>query len=77
MEFGKLKVTKVLPVYENSNSHGATFVYRRYIDFSDKEILDQIMTINMNEAGKATAYLPDLLPAGTKVTVEEIYTGAA
>ena len=77
MKFGKLKVTKVLPKYETSNENGTTFVFRVIAKVGDNQILDQVMSINMDSAGSKTAWLPVLLPEGATVTVTEEYSGTA
>ena len=75
-QFGKLKITKVLETY-NASLGKATFVFR--ITGKDKDGLikyEEVESMDYTAAGSNTVTL-EKIPAGLKVTVTEIYSGAS
>lgn len=72
---GALEILKTLPVYESANP--ATFVFRvEAVSPTGDKVYDDVLALTFTEAGQKRLLI-DNLPAGSEVTVEEIYSGSS
>lgn len=86
--YGNLVINKTVDTF-NTSLNGTSFVYKvtAYKDYSavdatlnggnadGKLVYSNVVTIDFSEAGTQQAVI-EHIPAGAKVTVEEVYTGA-
>lgn len=73
--YGDLEIVKDLTVY-NTSLQDALFVFQVEGTRNGENVYSDVVTIKFNEAGKKTALVKHL-PAGTEVTVTEIYAGGS
>lgn len=71
---GSIRITKRLLSYEGSER--VTFVFQVRAERDGKQVYDRVASIDFSGPGTQTIQLNDL-PVGSKVTVEEIYSGAS
>lgn len=73
--YGDLEIVKDLTAY-NASLQDALFVFQVEGTRNGENVYSDVVTIKFNEAGKKTALVKHL-PAGTQVTVTEIYAGGS
>lgn len=73
--YGDLEIVKDLTAY-NTSLQDALFVFQVEGTRNGENVYSDVVTIKFNEAGKKTALVKHL-PAGTEVTVTEIYAGGS
>ncbi len=73
--YGDLEIVKDLTAY-NTSLQDALFVFQVEGTRNGENVYSDVVTIKFNEAGKKTALVKHL-PAGTQVTVTEIYAGGS
>ena len=73
--YGDLEIVKDLTAY-NTSLKDALFVFQVEGTRNGENVYSDVVTIKFNEAGKKTALVKHL-PAGTEVTVTEIYAGGS
>ena len=73
--YGDLEIVKDLTAY-NTSLQGALFVFQVEGTRNGENVYSDVVTIKFNEAGKKTTLVKHL-PAGTEVTVTEIYAGGS
>ena len=74
--FGDLEIVKKLPVYNATNGK-QSFVFSVVATLDGETVYDSIVTLDFSAPGSKTAKIEGKIPVGSKVTVTEIYTGAA
>ena len=79
--YGDIKIVKNLNIY-NETIDGATFVFKVEASKTDvdtkesKPVYSDVVAIDFNAPGMKEVLISDI-PAGAKVTVTEVYTGAS
>ncbi len=73
--YGDLEIVKDLTAY-NTSLKDALFVFQVEGTRNGENVYSDVVTIKFNEAGEKTALVKHL-PAGTQVTVTEIYAGGS
>ena len=73
--YGDMEIVKDLTAY-NTSLQDALFVFQVEGTRNGENVYSDVVTIKFNEAGKKTALVKHL-PAGTQVTVTEIYAGGS
>lgn len=73
--YGDLEIVKDLTAY-NKSLKDALFVFQVEGTRNGEDVYSDVVTIKFNEAGEKTALVKHL-PAGTQVTVTEIYAGGS
>ncbi|MCF2680625.1 hypothetical protein JQM69_07945 [Faecalicatena contorta] len=71
---GSLEIIKTLASY-NATSGGATFVFNVEVKKLDGTVTNNVYKIAFNRKGQSSRLIENL-PAGAKVTVTEVYSGA-
>ena len=73
--YGDLKIVKDLTEY-NASLKDALFVFQVEGTRNGKQVYSDVVSIKFDEAGKKSVLVEDL-PAGTVVTVKEVYAGGS
>ena len=73
--YGDLEIVKDLTEY-NASLKDALFVFQIEGTRHDKKVYSDVVSIKFNQAGKKSVLVKDL-PAGTDVTVKEVYAGGS
>ena len=73
--YGDLEIVKDLTEY-NASLKDALFVFQVEGTRNDEQVYSDVVSIKFNQAGKKSVLVKDL-PAGTKVTVKEVYAGGS
>ena len=73
---GDLEITKNVPEF-NAASGKQTFVFSITAELDGETVYDGIESIDFENAGEKTVKLAEKIPVGAKVTVTEVYSGAA
>ena len=75
LRYGDLEIVKDLTEY-NASLKDALFVFQVEGTRNGKQIYSDVVSIKFDEAGKKSVLVEDL-PAGTVVTVKEVYAGGS
>lgn len=73
--YGDLEIVKDLTEY-NASLKDALFVFQVEGTRNDEQVYSDVVSIKFNQAGEKSVLVKDL-PAGTKVTVKEVYAGGS
>lgn len=73
--YGDLEIFKDLTEY-NASLKDALFVFQVEGTRNDEQVYSDVVSIKFNQAGEKSVLVKDL-PAGTKVTVKEVYAGGS
>lgn len=73
--YGDLEIVKDLTEY-NASLKDALFVFQVEGTRHDKQVYSDVVSIKFNQAGEKSVLVKHL-PAGTKVTVKEVYAGGS
>ena len=73
--YGDLEIFKDLTEY-NASLKDALFVFQVEGTRNGEQVYSDVVSIKFNQAGKKSVLVKDL-PAGTKVTVKEVYAGGS
>ena len=73
--YGDLEIVKDLTEY-NASLKDALFVFQVEGTRNGKQVYSDVVSIKFDEAGKKSVLVEDL-PAGTEVTVKEVYAGGS
>lgn len=73
--YGDLEIVKDLTEY-NASLKDALFVFQVEGTRNGKQVYSDVVSIKFNQAGEKSVLVKDL-PAGTKVTVKEVYAGGS
>lgn len=73
--YGDLEIVKDLTEY-NASLKDALFVFQVEGTRHNKQVYSDVVSIKFNQAGEKSVLVKDL-PAGTKVTVKEVYAGGS
>ena len=73
--YGDLKIVKDLTKY-NASLKDALFVFQVEGTRHGEKVYSDVVSIKFDEAGKKSVLVEDL-PAGTEVTVKEVYAGGS
>ena len=75
LRYGDLEIVKDLTEY-NASLKDALFVFQVEGTRNGEQVYSDVVSIKFDEAGKKSVLVEDL-PAGTKVTVKEVYAGGS
>ena len=75
LRMSSIQITKKLTSQNTTLTTNATFVYQVDIETIENQKETRFITLNFDEVKEKTIRIADI-PAGSKVTVTEVYTGA-
>lgn len=76
VRYGDLEIVKTLDAY-NATLGGATFVFQVESETKDGIWYSDVVSIVFDQAGTKSVKLLEKIPAGARVTVTEVYSGAS
>lgn len=74
VRFGPLEIVKNLTDFESGTP--ATFVFQVEATMDGETVYSNVVSIRFSDAGTERVRLEDVIPAGSHVTVTEVYSGA-